>query len=126
MGIKISLFSYIVKDYDEAINWFVTKLGFELIEDSPRENGKRWVVIGANGGNFLLAKANNEIQLKTIGNQFGGRVGLFLETDDFEGTFEKMLKSGVKFLEKVRHEEYGKVVVFEDLYGTKWDLLEYK
>lgn len=123
MSVKLTLFSYIVDDYDKAISWFCNVLGFKLLEDSDRGNGKRWVVIGSDKSNLLLAKATNDEQIAFIGKQFGGRVGLFLETDDFEGMIIHMQNFGVKFLENPRHEAYGKVVVFEDLYGTKWDLL---
>lgn len=123
MSVKLTLFSYIVDDYDKAISWFCNVLGFKLLEDSDRGNGKRWVVIGSDKSNLLLAKATNDEQIACIGKQFGGRVGLFLETDDFEGMKIHMQNFGVKFLENPRHEAYGKVVVFEDLYGTKWDLL---
>lgn len=123
MKTNLHLFSYLVDDYDKAIAWFCGALNFKVIEDEKRENDKRWVVIGSDSGQLLLAKASNEKQIACIGNQFGGRVGLFLKTDNFEGMYQSMKDFGVKFLETPRNEAYGMVVVFEDLYGTKWDLL---
>ena len=121
--------AYLVRDYDEAIRWFVDKLGFVLIEDTPREPGKRWVRIAPqrdHGVELLLAKAANDEQASVIGKQGGGRVTLFLYTDNFAADHERLLNNGVKFLESPRHESYGSVAVFEDLYGMKWDLLQMK
>lgn len=123
----ISAISLIVPDYDSAIDFYVRKLGFDLIEDTPMPEGKRWVVIappGARETRLLLAKAANPEQTAHIGNQTGGRVFLFLNTDDFDRDFAKMQTRGVEFLETPRQEPYGKVVVFTDPFGNKWDLIE--
>ena len=118
----------VVRDYDEAIAWFTQKLGFAVVEDSPRERGKRFVRVAPaaseRGASVLLARAATPEQESRIGNQTGGRVFLFLHTDDFDGDYERMRGRGVSFVEAPRHEEYGKVVVFTDLYGNKWDLVE--
>ena len=118
----------VVRDYDEAIDWYTRVLGFELLEDSPRGPGKRWVLVAPRGGgtSLLLARAANEEQASRIGNQTGGRVFLFLHTDDFERDYRRLLGHGVHFVEQPRYEEYGTVVVFEDLYGNRWDLIERK
>ncbi|OFX01795.1 MAG: extradiol dioxygenase [Alphaproteobacteria bacterium RIFCSPHIGHO2_12_FULL_63_12] len=123
---KIAKLAYLVRDYDEAKNWFVEKLGFAAIEDVNLGNGKRWVVVAPAGGGaaLLLAKAAGAEQAARIGDQSGGRVFLFLETKDFERDHAKMTKKGVEFLESPRREPYGKVAVFKDLYGVKWDLIE--
>lgn len=124
---KIARLSYLVRDYDEAIAWFVDKLGFALLEDETLSAGKRWVVVapkGESGAALLLAKAEGPAQMATIGRQSGGRVFLFLETDDFARAYTAMRQRGVRFLEAARNESYGKVAVFEDLYGVKWDLIE--
>ena len=116
----------IVDDYDKAINYYVDALGFHLIEDSPVTQDKRWVVVAPDnkeGCNLLLAKAGSDFQSTAIGNQFGGRVGLFLHTDDFEATYKKFIDKGVQFIEEPRTEHFGKVVIFEDIYGLKWDLV---
>ena len=119
----------VVRDYDEAIDYYTRVLGFELIEDVPRGPGKRWVRVaprGDHGASLLLAKAANEEQTSRIGNQTGGRVFLFLHTDDFQRDYAAYSARGVKFIEQPRYEEYGTVVVFEDIYGNKWDLIERK
>jgi len=119
----------VVRDYDEAIDYYTRVLGFELIEDEPRGPGKRWVRVaprGDHGASLLLAKAANEEQTSRIGNQTGGRVFLFLHTDDFQRDYAAYSARGVKFIEQPRYEEYGTVVVFEDIYGNKWDLIERK
>ena len=116
----------VVRDYDEAIAWFTQKLGFELVEDTPMGN-KRWVVVAPSrdaGAQLLLARAVNEEQESRIGNQAGGRVFLFMHTDDCRRDVREWTARGVKFLEEPRDEEYGIVVVFEDLYGNKWDLIQ--
>ena len=118
--------SIVVDDYDEAIEYYTEKLGFMLIEDTPQP-GKRWVVISPNPESdchLLLSKASNETQQAFIGNQCGGRVFLFLQTDDFWRDYNSMKAAGVHFSEEPSEEEYGTVVVFEDLYGTRWDLLQ--
>jgi catechol 2,3-dioxygenase-like lactoylglutathione lyase family enzyme len=124
---KIAQLSYLVRDYDEAINWFTEKLGFALIEDERLSETKRWVVVAPKGGTgaaLLLAKADSARQAAAVGDQSGGRVFLFLETDDFGRDHAMMQARGVNFLEQPRDENYGKVAVFEDLYGVKWDLIE--
>jgi len=126
----IAAISYLVSDYDEAITFFVEKLGFDLVEDTCLEQeqaGKRWVVVkpkGATGSSLLLAKAVGKKQLSAVGEQTGGRVFLFLHTDDFWRDYEAMKSRGVTFMETPRKEVYGTVAVFEDLYGNQWDLLE--
>jgi catechol 2,3-dioxygenase-like lactoylglutathione lyase family enzyme len=126
---KVSLvhIALVVRDYDEAIDWYTRALGFELIEDEPRGPGKRWVLVAPRGGNgtaLLLAKAANDEQASRIGNQTGGRVFLFLHTDDFARDHRDFSAHGVHFIEAPRHEDYGTVAVFEDLYGNRWDLIE--
>ena len=123
----------VVRDYDEAIAFFTESLGFELIEDTPSTDrqgrDKRWVLIapaGSSGTRILLAKASNPEENSTVGNQTGGRVFLFLHTDDFWGDYKAMTAKGVKFVREPKEEEYGTVAVFEDLYGNKWDLLQLK
>ena len=129
MNQNLALTTYIVSDYDEAIRFFTRKLDFELIQDIALDVNKRWVVVSPKGdGNsaLLLAKAATPEQEQCIGNQAGGRVFLFLHTDDFWRDYDKMGKAGVRFKEKPRTEAYGTVVVFEDLYGNLWDLIEPK
>ena len=128
MSRHLALLSLLVRDYDEAIAFYVGKLGFELVEDSELGAGKRWVVVspGPGGSRFLLAKASDAQQAALIGGQGGGRVWLFLHTDDFEDDHARMAAAGVRFLEAPRHEAYGSVAVFEDLYGNRWDLLQPK
>jgi catechol 2,3-dioxygenase-like lactoylglutathione lyase family enzyme len=122
----ISQMALLVSDYDEAIAFFTHALRFVLLEDSPLGNGKRWVRVapsGGAGGALLLARAATPEQERSVGNQSGGRVFLFLETDDFARDYAHMRAQGVRFTEEPRHEEYGTVVVFLDLYGNKWDLI---
>ena len=118
----------VVADYDEAIAWYTQVLGFTLLQDIDMGDGKRWVRVappGSNGGTaLLLAQANTEAQRTRIGDQVGGRVGFFLHTDDFARDHARMRAAGVTFLEEPRHEPYGSVVVFQDLYGNRWDLLQ--
>jgi catechol 2,3-dioxygenase-like lactoylglutathione lyase family enzyme len=126
MSARISQMALLVRDYDEAIAYFTQALGFALLEDSPREKGKRWVRVGpagADGAALLLARAATPEQQRFVGNQGGRRVFMFLETDDFDGDYARMLAAGVRFTEQPRHEAYGTVVVFLDLYGNKWDLI---
>lgn len=116
----------VVRDYDEAIGYYTGVLGFELLADEAREPGKRWVLVAPRGGGcaLLLAKAANDAQASRIGNQTGGRVFLFLHTDDFSRDHTAYVARGVRFIEAPRHETYGTVAVFEDLYGNRWDLIE--
>jgi catechol 2,3-dioxygenase-like lactoylglutathione lyase family enzyme len=117
----------LVADYDEAIAWYTRALGFELIEDTDLGEGKRWVLLAPSGSRetrLLLAKAKGDEQVSHIGNQTGGRVFLLLNTDDFQRDWQRMRAEGVRFREEPRHETYGTVAVFEDLYGNGWDLLE--
>jgi len=122
---RLALTALLVREYDEAIDFYVRKAGFELVEDTDMGEGKRWVVVrppGSQGG-LLLARAVGE-QARAVGDQGGGRVFLFLETDDFAADHARMSAAGVRFLEAPRHEPYGTVAVFEDLYGTRFDLIE--
>ena len=122
---RLALVAFIVADYDEAIEWFRDKLGFTLLEDADLGGGKRWVVLSAGeGADLLLAKAANAEQRALVGKQFAGRVGFFLHTDDFRRDHAAMTTKGVTFLEAPRDEPYGRVAVFADLYGNKWDLIE--
>jgi catechol 2,3-dioxygenase-like lactoylglutathione lyase family enzyme len=124
---QIAKLTLLVRDYDEAIAWYSRCLGFALVEDVDQGPPKRWVVMrppGASGGALLLARAVGEEQRAAIGKQAGGRVFLFLETDDFDRDYQRMVNTGVQFREAPRSEVYGKVVVFEDLYGNAWDLIE--
>jgi catechol 2,3-dioxygenase-like lactoylglutathione lyase family enzyme len=115
----------VVRDYDEALAFYVDVLGFELVEDSDLGSGKRWVRVRApGGGELLLARAVTEQQHARVGNQTGGRVFLFVETDDFDREHAGLVARGVHFLEQPRHERYGRVAVFVDLYGNKIDLIE--
>lgn len=120
----MGLVTLVVRDYDEAIRFYVEGLGFTLVEDTP-QGAKRWVVVSAGGGaSLLLAQADTEQQAARVGDQTGGRVGFFLNTDDFDRDHARMIAFGVRFLETPREEVYGKVAVFEDLYGNRWDLLQ--
>jgi catechol 2,3-dioxygenase-like lactoylglutathione lyase family enzyme len=123
----LSAVSILVHDYDTAIAWFSDKLGFVLSEDTDMGGGKRWVAMTPHAQaqtHIVLARASTPQQVAAIGKQHGGRVGFFLRTDDFDGTYQRMLSAGVTFRETPRSEPYGKVVVFEDLVGNGWDLLE--
>ena len=128
MSQHLGALALLVADYDEAIAFFTQGLGFELLEDTPLdEPGKRWVRVapqGAPGSALLLARAATPEQQAAIGRQGGGRVFLFLETDDFWGDYQRMQAYGVHFCEQPRHEPYGTVVVFEDISGNRWDLLQ--
>lgn len=123
---RLALITLLVRDYDEAIGFYVGKLGFELVEDTPQGPAKRWVVVRPRGsqGGLLLARAANGRQAAAIGAQAGGRVFLFLETDDFLADHARLQAAGVRFLEDPRQEPYGLVAVFEDLHGTLWDLIQ--
>ncbi|MFK4148810.1 VOC family protein [Streptomyces sp. NPDC004065] len=130
----IALVTLVVDDYDEAIRFYTEALGFHLAEDTARPDGSRWVVVAPGpadhgpargpGTALLLARARGERQRARIGDQTGGRVGLFLHTDDFARDHARMRAAGVTFLEEPRHEPYGVVAVFQDLYGNRWDLLQ--
>ena len=129
MDQHLALVTLLVKDYDEAIDFYTHKLGFKLLYDNPLDDGKRWVVArppGSGTASLLLAKADSKEQSQTVGKQAGGRVFLFLHTDDFHRDHQQMLRNGVQFKEQPREEVYGTVAVFEDLYGNLWDLLEPK
>ncbi len=118
--------SVVVRDYDEAIAFYSGSLGFGVVEDTDLGGGKRWVLLappGSRGARILLARAKSEEELSAVGRQAGGRVFLFLHTDDFGRDHREMKRRGVRFLEEPREETYGIVAVFEDLYGNKWDLL---
>ncbi len=125
----LGLTALVVRDYDEALAFFVGKLDFELKEDTLVDHDKRWVVVappGSRESGLLLARAANARQAAAIGNQSGGRVFLFLATDNFDRDHARFAARGVRFLEQPRVEPYGKVAVFEDLYGNRWDLIERK
>jgi len=125
----LHLVALVVNDYDQAILFFVDVLGFELVEDSPSTTNdgrpKRWVVVRPPGGEtgILLARADGERQTAIVGDQFAGRVGLFLRVDDFDATYERLRAAGVEFVRPPRQEAYGRVAVFRDLEGNRWDLL---
>lgn len=126
MGQNIANITLMVKDYDEAITFYTQKLGFHVLEDVALDTDKRWVLIApphSDGTALLLAKATNEAEIRCIGNQTGGRVFLFLHTDDFWRDYKAMDSAGVVFMEEPRKEAYGTVAVFKDLYGNLWDLL---
>ncbi|MBK8289559.1 MAG: VOC family protein [Flammeovirgaceae bacterium] len=126
---RIAHIALVVKDYDEAIDFYTRKLDFIILEDTKIDEKKRWVLVappGAEGCCLLLAKAANEEQAKSIGNQAGGRVFLFLFTDDFLRDYNKMIDRKINFVRPPQDFEYGMVAVFEDLYGNMWDLIEPK
>lgn len=124
---SLFLVSLVVDTYDRAKSFYCDGLGFDCVEDTVQPEGKRWLVVRPSGGEgaaLLLAEATDETQRAAIGNQTGGRVGFFLETDDFARDHARFLKAGVVFQEEPRHESYGTVAVFADLYGNLWDLIE--
>ena len=124
---SIATIALVVAEYEEAIAFYRDAVGFTLVEDTPLAPGKRWVVLtppGGDGARLLLAKANGPDQQAVVGKQAGGRVMLFLQTDDFDRDHARMRANGVHFLEEPRQEAYGTVAVFVDLYGNKWDLIE--
>ncbi len=126
---RLAHVAVVVHDYDEAIDFYTHALGFHLVEDTRLGPDKRWVVVAPSmrdGASILLAKASNESQTSRVGNQTGGRVFLFLHTDDFWRDHREMTAHGVRFVETPRQEKYGVVAVFEDLYGNRWDLIERK
>lgn len=123
----ISLVTVVVRDYDEAIDFYVRAAGFRLVEDTMLDEDKRWVVLappGANETGLLLAKAADAGQQARVGDQTGGRVALFLTTAEFDQDYQRMRAAGVRFTGPPRHEPYGTVAVFEDLYGNCWDLIQ--
>jgi lactoylglutathione lyase len=125
----IGYIALLVRDYEEAKAWYCDLLGFDLIEDIPLSDGKRWILVAPPGSTetrLLLARAATPEQTESIGAQSGGRVFLFLHTDDFWRDFRAMRKNGIRFFEEPREESYGTVAVFEDLYGNRWDLLQLK
>jgi len=127
MNREITLMTLVVKNYEEAIQYYVNILGFVLIEDTPITDKKRWVVIAPQKNSrfkLLLAQPKNEQETKAIGNQTGGRVFLFLNTDNIERDYNMYISKQVKFVREISEEYYGKVAVFEDLYGNLWDLIE--
>ncbi len=123
---KLSRIAIVVRDYDEAITFYTEKLGFELIEDTRLSDVKRWVIVSPPSSEcaLLLAKAASDEQAACIGNQTGGRVFLFLYTDDFERDYNRYRSNGIEFIRAPKNEPYGRVAVFEDLYGNKWDLIQ--
>jgi catechol 2,3-dioxygenase-like lactoylglutathione lyase family enzyme len=126
MAQHIGYVALVVKDYDEAIAFYTQMLGFDLVEDTPLQ-GKRWVLVAprnSHGTRLLLAKASTDEQKSRIGNQTGGRVFLFLHTDDFARDYQALKQRGVTFIREPAEENYGTVAVFQDLYGNKWDLLQ--
>ncbi|HUT20005.1 MAG TPA: VOC family protein [Anaerolineae bacterium] len=127
MARSIAFLTLVVREYDEAIAFFTDALRFTLVEDTSLGGGKRWVRVapaGPSGASLLLAKAATPEQLRHVGEQTGGRVFLFLETSDFWGDYHHMQSRGVRFVEQPRQEPYGWVVVFLDLYGNRWDLVQ--
>jgi catechol 2,3-dioxygenase-like lactoylglutathione lyase family enzyme len=126
---QLEQIAVIVDDYDVAIRFYVDVLGFELVEDAPSltndGRAKRWVVVRPPGAQtaLLLARADGERQAAAVGDQFAGRVGLFLRVEDFEATYDRMRAAGVEFFGERRDEPYGRVVVFADVAGNRWDLL---
>ena len=126
---SLAYIALLVNDYDEAIDYYTSILHFKLIQDIPMEEGKRWVLIGpseGSGSQILLARAVNEVQTQAVGHQSGGRVFLFLYTDDFYRDYDSMISKGVEFVRAPSSEAYGMVSVFKDLYGNLWDLIEPK
>ena len=124
---RLAHIAIVVNDYDEAINFYTEKLQFDLVEDTRLSETKRWVLVRPKGGDsccLLLAKAANEEQLSRVGNQTGGRVFLFLHTDNFERDYQNLLDHQIEIVRQPQREEYGTVAVFKDLYGNLWDMIE--
>jgi len=124
---RIAHIALIVKDYDEAIDFYTQKLDFKLLEDTKLSEENRWVIVappGAKECSLILAKADNEMELRSIGNQAGGRVVFYLFTDNFDRDFKKFSERNIKFVRPPAAQDFGKVAVFEDLYGNMWDLIE--
>jgi len=129
MSRKIAQITLLVKDYDEAIHFYVNKLNFKLVEDTVLDQNKRWVIVSPNlenSSSLLLAEASNITQKQAIGNQSGGRVFLFLHTDNFNKEYQNLIANNIKIVREPKVEPYGTVAVFEDLYGNLWDLIEPK
>ena len=129
MDQNIAHISLIVNDYDKAIDFYVGKLNFDLVEDTVLDKKKRWVLVSPKGDksfSLLLAKATNDEQQSRVGNQTGGRVFLFLNTDNFKRDYHSLIENGIKIVREPKEESYGTVAVFEDLYGNLWDLIEHK
>ena len=127
MARRIAAVTVVVAQYDEAIAFYTRSLGFTLLADDDMGSGKRWVLVappGGQGAALLLAQADGDAQTRRVGDQTGGRVGFFLHTDDFERDYAILRSRGVQFEEEPRHEAYGIVAVFRDLYGNRWDLLQ--
>jgi catechol 2,3-dioxygenase-like lactoylglutathione lyase family enzyme len=127
MNLRIAHITLLVDDYDKAIDFFTRKLKFELIEDTKLSDVKRWVLVkplGSENCCLLLAKASNDEQKRSIGNQSGGRVFLFLQTDNFKRDYQNLIDNGIRIVREPNTEDYGTVAVFEDLYGNLWDLIE--
>ncbi|MCL4153727.1 UNVERIFIED_CONTAM: hypothetical protein GTU68_062496 [Idotea baltica] len=127
MSVKLSNVTFLVPTYDEGIAFFVDALGFDLLEDTPRSDSKRWVRVAPPGAEtaLLLAQPKNATEQAATGQQTGGRVGFFLETDNFARDHTRMVKNGVEFQENPRYEDYGTVAVFADPFGNTWDLIEH-
>lgn len=124
---SLFLVALVVDDYARARHFYCDILGFDCLEDTPQPDGKRWLVVkpkGVEGAALLLARADGAKQVEAIGNQTGGRVGFFLKTDDFARDHAAYLSAGVTFLEAPRHEPYGTVAVFQDIFGNRWDLIQ--
>ena len=127
MNLRIAHITLLVDDYDKAIDFFTGKLNFILVEDTNLSDVKRWVLVKPRGSEnccLLLAKASNDEQRRSIGNQSGGRVFLFLQTDNFRRDYQNLIDNGIKIVREPKAEDYGTVAVFEDLYGNLWDLIE--
>jgi len=127
MNLQIAHITLLVDDYDKAIDFFTRKLNFMLVEDTKLSDVKRWVLVKPQGSEnccLLLAKASNDEQKRSIGNQSGGRVFLFLQTDNFRRDYQKLIDNGIRIVREPKTEDYGTVAVFEDIYGNLWDLIE--
>lgn len=123
----LTMITLVVHDYDEAIDYYTRLMGFTLLEDTPMENGKRWVRVrpsDTSSCQLLLAKAKNEMEKMAVGNQTGGRVGFFMHTDDFDSLYASWLKNGIREIRPPSIEPFGKVAVFADLYGNLWDVIQ--
>jgi len=127
MTLRIASVTLVVDSYERGLAFYRDVLGLRLVSDLAMGGGKRWVVVeGPSGARLVIAEASDERQRAAIGNQTGGRVGFFIETDNFTGDHQRLKQAGVRFLEEPRHEPYGSVAVFEDPFGNKWDLIEPK